>query len=76
MIEKIEPVNPNCPECGRITLRNGVILVGNILTGEPMKPAARFDCPHCYVMISNSHIDTEWGWQQWEAQGNKRPATT
>lgn len=64
--------SPNCPECGCILVRNGVTLYGNVLTGEPFRPMARWDCPKCLVMVT-SEIDMAEGWRQWEAQGNKRP---
>jgi hypothetical protein len=54
-------------------LMNGVLLAGNVLTGEPSRPVGQWDCPDCLVIVSDHSIDEEWGWQQWERQGNKRP---
>lgn len=62
-----------CPECCKPLLFNGVMLMGNVLTNAPSRPVGRWDCPHCEVMVADETIDLEWGWQQWERQGNKRP---
>lgn len=60
-----------CPECGLPMLRNGVILVGNILTQTPPKPCWRWDCPSCEVMLADDDIDEAEGWTLWEQQNAK-----
>lgn len=62
----------SCPDCGQPMIFKGVMLQGNVLTGEKSTPRGRWDCKPCQAIVSDDRIDPEWGWQQWERQGGKR----
>ena len=71
MIEEVQPKPVLfCPECEREMQYKGVMLMGNVLTGEPSKPVGRNECAFCLIICADETIDVAWGWQQWAAQGN------
>lgn len=69
-----KPPAINCPECGKPCINRGVMLVGNVLTGEKLSPAWRMECPDCVVIVSSPVEDQDHGWALWKEQNpNWRP---
>jgi hypothetical protein len=49
----------------------GVMLYGNLLTGEPMRPVWRLECPDCTVIVAVNMDDLVGGWDLWRLQNEK-----